>query len=192
MANSGYLQAVVVYKVRAADNAPLDTDGNPITIDGVPTGRKQAIAILAGAVNPNPALYDVQFTYSPDGAIDGVPTVEQSDNCPTGFIFASFPRVILQTSDPEYTTVITSSGAWTLTQGLPYVTVTPAAGGRGTTAVKLTRTATLGQGVIIFTNTITGQTAQIKVINVDVKEWILEDGTWNNLGFWFNNSLWNY
>lgn len=192
MANTGLNQAVVAYKVRASDNAPLDTDDNPITVNGVPTGRKQAIAILAGTTNPNPALYDVEFTYLPNAPVEGTPTVEVSDNCPVGFVLLSQDMVVLQVSDATETIIISSSGPWTLTGSTGIATVAPTTGPKGQTTIVFTRTATLGQAYFTFTNNDTGQTARVYVVNVDTVVWILDDGTWNMQGFWFDNGIWNY
>lgn len=190
---TGIKQAVIVYKVRATDNAPLDIDDNPTMIGGVPTGRKQAIAILAGTENPNPLLYDVEFTFAPEGSVEGVPTVKFSDDCLTGYILASPDTVVLQTSAPTGTITIVSSENWALTSAPAGIaTIDATAGISGETVVTLTRTNTLGQGYYVFTNTLTGQTAQVYVVNVDTVVWILEDGTWDNLGFWLNNGIWNY
>lgn len=193
MANTGINQAVVVYKVRTSDNAPLDTDGNPLVIVGVPTGRKQAVAILAGTSNPNPAIYDVELTFPPNGVVFGVPTSEISDNCVTGYIFLSPApgvSVTLTAANPTANFDLISSAEWTVSVPAG-VAVTPIEGLRGTTAVVFSRSGN-GQGLVSFTNIVTGQKATAYVISVNTLEWILETGTWNMAGIWTEGGLWNY
>lgn len=189
MANTGKIQARIMYRVRASDGAPLGIDGKPTS----ETGRLQAIALLQGTVNPNPLLYTVQLYYAPNAVIDGVPTSEFSDNCPAGYIFltpAPGPLTKLTLATPTATFTVTSSGPWTVAAPAGIV-VTPNSGPRDVTTVVLSRSGN-GQGNVVFTNTATGQTASLYVISVDTEVWILQTGTWNGLGFWTSTGIWNY
>lgn len=193
MALSGLKQAVIAYKVRASDKEPLDTDGNPIVVDGVPTGRKQAIAILFGTANPDPALYDVQIIFTQGVDVQGVPSVEYSDDCPVAYIYTDVPAgstVILTDTNPQAVVVVTSSGPWTVS-GPAGVIVAPEEGPAGPTVVTLTRDVD-GQGFVVFTETSTGATAKVYVLSIDTEVWVLATGFWNDFGVWQYLALWEY
>lgn len=189
MANTGKLQATVAYKVRKGTDIPLDINGDPIS----ESGKKQAIALLYGRPNPNPLLFEVETYFNDDGFISGNPTTEFApDVCPVGFLRLSASYIVLSPDDPAAIVKLNSSGAW-VSSATAYASIVPASGIAGEFDLMLTRTATLGQQEIVFTNIETGNTATLYLVNVlDPNLWILEDGTWNMLGFWFNNGIWNY
>lgn len=189
MAYTGYKQATVAYKVRTADGAALDINGDPIE----QSGRKQAIALLSGTANPNAALYEVAYVFTAEETLEGQPTVEISDDCPAGYLFiypAPTGDIALTLAAPTLTLLIESSGPWTST-GPAAITVTPGTGPRGETSITLSRNGN-GQGLITFTNTVTGQTATLYALSVDVATWILQTGLWNNSGVWAGEGIWNY
>jgi len=72
------------------------------------------------------------------------------------------------------------------------VTIDYNSGSAGTYEITITRTDNVGQGYFIFRNEATLETATIYVINVITKPWVLDTGTWNNLGFWYNNGIWKH
>lgn len=183
---TGFQQAVIVYRVDLEGN-PLDTDGRLIS----ETGNKQAIGLLDGYPNPNPALYEVQFYFTPEDSVDGVPTVIYTDNCATGYIFTTPPgTVALTTAQPSAPITVTSSGPWTA-DSPAFVNLSRYTGPRGDTVVTLTKTATEGQGNLTFTNTQTGQTATVYVLNTANSIWILASGVWNDAGVWDDTAIWN-
>lgn len=186
MAHTGLNQAVIVYKVDENGNA-LDVNGALIS----ESGRLQAIALLMFTANPDPTKYEVELYFNPEDSIDGTPTVEFSANCAAGYIFIFPAAVTVTTAAPTNTALIASSGPWTAP--VPnFVTLNRYAGPRGETVIIITRTATVGQETVIFTNTLTGQTAALYVVNVNTVVWILADHTWNFLGFWQDTGIWNF
>ena len=188
MANTGILQATIAYKV-TQDGQPLDVDGNLTLI----SGKRQAIALLEGRANPNPATYEVELYFKPKDIIGGESTATTDVvTCPLHFIRADKLRVLLTPSNPSQTITIFSSASW-VSQVNPIATLTPSTGQQGATVLTLTRTSTLGAEYFTFVNSATGQEIKVYVINVEnVDEWILTNGTWNALGFWKNNGVWNY
>lgn len=47
-------------------------------------------------------------------------------------------------------------------------------------------------GYITYENQITGEQATVYVAYVTSRPWVLTTGTWNMLGFWYDNEIWNY
>lgn len=196
MANTGYKQAIVAYKVRTTDGAPLDINGNPTSESGL----KQAIALLIGTANPNPAIYEIQFYFSEDAVLTGNPSFEYDpEGCATGFIVATPSTLIFDDTALTRDFTIFSSHDWvmgTIDAALIGVfTFSVSSGVAGTSVVTATTTdaAANGQGYIEFNNTVTGQKAKIYFVHVeDATIWILADGTWNALGFWNDAGIWNF
>lgn len=272
MANTGYKQATIAYKVSKPGGEPLDINGELCAI----SGRKQAIALLQGYTNPNPAKYEVETYYNEKGLISGNATITRDMlSCPIGFIsidkqtielgspleadtfilessgrwrMVSNPsvyaeidykegpagkhiikvtglaigrsyitfineltkqtasvlitvigyirvtpeRIILDASNLEAVFTIDSSSSWYLVSGpTNLININKAIGEAGITQITA-KCVAIGQGYFIFKNKATAQTAVIHITNVLVKPWILEDGTWNMLGFWYNDSSWNF
>lgn len=186
MANLGIQQATVMYRVSKIDNAPLDINGNPISASGL----KQAIYLLVGYANPNPALYQVIGYYPAHGTVGGVPTYSyNTDACPV-FAFWADPTTVELVEVETDTITLYSVLPWVLVSTNTIATVSPTSGGAGFYTIRFTKTATQGEETFIFQNS---QNAQIlvTVINVDSRLWILADGTWNSLGFWYNTETWN-
>lgn len=190
MANTGFLQATVAYKTAKPGGEPLDINGKPIS----ETGLRQAIFLLNGAVNPNSALYQVEGFFNPKDYVTGNPTEQYApDDCPTGIFYIRPTQVLLSPSGPGVMLTIYSSGGWEFVSGPAIATLSQNSGGNGFSYVEIKGNATEGQGFFIFKNPATQTTIQIYVVNaVDPSLWILEDGTWNMLGFWFDNGIWNY
>lgn len=189
MANNGIKQATIAYKVRASDGAALDINGDPIS----ESGRKQAIAVLMGTANPDPDLYEIEAQFISDGSIAGTPTTQLSPDCFPGYLTVSPANIILDPNNASATVTINSSGNWVMLESATAI-ATPSAisGPAGETEITLIRTAVIGQGRFAFKNEVSGQIVQIWVINVVDRDWILETGEWNMLGFWFDNGLWNF
>lgn len=187
MANTGILQATIAYKT--------STDGQPVDVDGVLTsisGKRQAIALLTGRTNPDPSAYEVEFYFNPKSTVAGNPTATSDfEHCPVYFIRASSSRIVLDPDNRVAEVTIFSSSPWTLAAG-SNAEVTPVSGVAGATVVTFTKNDTTGDEWYEFTNTVSLQTARVRVINVNSRDWILETGNWNNLGFWFANGIWNY
>lgn len=105
MANTGNKQAVIAYRISRANGEPVDVNGELIS----KSGKRQAIALLTGQLNPNPLLYEVQYYYGPGAAILGTPSLEfDPDDCPIGYItvtpsfqvlIADYGTVTLPTAD---------------------------------------------------------------------------------------------
>lgn len=191
MANTQILQAVIAYKVRKTDGAPLDINGKPTS----ETGLRQAIALLVGTPNPNPALFQVELYYSAGAVVYGEPTVKYDpQKCPAGFIRISPNRVILHPTNVSASFTLTSPNAWVVDNPVQdFAEINITAGGAGVFNLTVTRKATEGQGAFIFRNTVSNTTAELYVINVeDLSVWVLDTGNWNTLGFWFDGETWNY
>lgn len=195
MANTGNKQAVIAYKTRTTDGAPLDINGNPTS----ETGLKQAIALLAGTANPNPTLYVVEFYFSPDAIVSGNPTVifDPAD-CSIGFISITPDNLIFIPADTSKQVTLVSSNPWEISAtdaaiaGVFSLDVT--SGGAGTFNITITRTSptTYAQGYVTFRNTISGVTVKLHLANVLSLIWILETGSWNMLGVWTDTGLWKF
>lgn len=187
MANTGILQATIAYKT--------STDGLPVDVDGVLTsisGKRQAIALLEGTANPDPLFYEVELYFSAGGLVGGNPTASANpDACPVYYIRVSVERILLTPDHLTEEITVFSSNPWTLTPG-GNAEVSPVSGGVGATVVLFKKNDTTGDEWHDFTNTTSGQVVKVRVINVNSRDWILEAGSWNNLGFWYNNGIWNY
>lgn len=196
MAQTGNLQADIAYKTRNTDGAPLDINGIPTSESGL----RQAIALLVGTANPDPTLYEVEFYFMAGDVLTGNPTTEYDPaQCSTGFISALPNRLVFDNTNLSRTLTITSSGAWIIATTDASIagvfTFSQTSGTAGGTDIVATTTAlsAQGQGYITFKNTVTGQSAAVYFIHViDSTVWILQTGTWNMLGFWFDNGIWNY
>lgn len=272
MSNTGYKQATIAYRVSKPGGEPLDVDGNLTRL----SGKKQAIAVLVGFDNPDPAKYEIDFYFDKDGAVSGNPTVTRDITaCPFGYIRISPEKI--QIGDPDITATFTleSSNNWHLLSGPLHAAVLDYTAGAGG---KYTITATgrgIGEGYFTFINDLTGQTttifisvvgfiritptriilegenatasfelvssskwhlaggptdkievsdatgdagtytitvkgvavgggyftfvneanqqiATVYIAYVSGRPWVLEDGTWNMLGFWYNDGIWRY
>lgn len=188
MANTGYKQATIAFKVSKPEGLPLDIDGELTSV----SGRRQAIALLTGTINPNPALYEVELYFIQGAPVQGAPTTAyDATTCPVGYIAVN-PSFVTLLDDPV-TFTLESSGAWILESFPPGIaTIDYTSGGAGIFTITLTKTATLGQGPYVFKALGTNQTAEIWVANVDATPWLLDTGEWNMLGFWFDNGIWNF
>lgn len=189
MANTGNKQAIIAYKVSKPGGEPLDVNGQLISV----SGRKQAIALLQGHINPNPSLYEVEFYYDKDGTITGNPTITYDVvSCPVGYIRINPSRLILEEPAVSATFILESSSSWRLISGpTNYISIDYTAGSAGKYTITA-RGVNIGLGYFVFQNIATLQTATIFIANVSGRPWILEDGTWNMLGFWYNDGIWNY
>lgn len=189
MANTGYKQAVIAYKVSKPGGEPLDVNGQLTSV----SGRKQAIALLTGRVNPNPALYEVEFYYDKDGTITGNPTITYDVvSCPVGYIRVNPSRLILEEPAVSATFTLESSSSWRLINGpTGFISIDYTSGCAGAYVIKATGVA-IGQGYFTFRNDATLQTATVYIANVSGRPWVLETGSWNMLGFWYNDGVWNY
>lgn len=189
MANTGYKQSIIAYKVSKPGGEPLDVDGNLTRI----SGKKQAIALLTGQVNPNPNRYEVEFYYDKNGVLTGNPTISRDVvSCPVGYITVSPNRIVLDPDTPIIKVTLESSSTWRLIQQQNTATVDYISGSAGRYEISISRTGNVGQGYFIFRNEATLETATIYVINVISKPWVLDTGAWNMLGFWYNNGIWKY
>lgn len=187
MANTGILQATIAYKT-TTDGLPVDVDGNLTSV----SGKRQAIALLVGKTNPNPSAYEVEYYFNKGGFVEGNPTAMANlGACPVYYIRANVSRIVLDPANPTAEVTIFSSNPWVLSAG-SNAEVTPVSGGDGATVVTFTKNTTTGDEWYIFTNAVSLQTARVRLISVNSRDWILESGSWNNLGFWFANGIWNY
>lgn len=189
MANTGNKQAIIAYKVSKPGGEPLDVDGILTRI----SGKKQAIALLTGQINPNPNRYEVEFYYNKNETLTGNPSVSRDVvSCPVGYITVSPNRIVLDPDMPTIKVTLESSSTWRLIQQQNTATIDFTSGSAGTYEMTITRTGNIGQGYFIFRNEATLETATLYIINVISKPWVLDTGTWNMLGFWYNNGIWKY
>jgi len=190
MANTGYKQATIAYLVTKQTGEPLDINGVLTSTSGL----KQAIALLEGTANPNPALYEVMGYFTADGILAGEPTTQYApEDCPTGLITASPIRIVLHPDNPTAEIRIDSAGSWHYVGPDAFVSFDITSGDGGTFYITATRTGTEGQGFVVFQNNDSGEETRVYIINVnDITVWILDTGFWNDLGFWFAGGVWNY
>lgn len=189
MANTGYKQATIAYKT-TPDGRPVDVDGRLTSV----SGKRQAIALLIGRSNPNPALYEVEFYFNPSQTIQGQPTITYDVSaCPVGYIRVMPTSLILDPANPSSTFELESTATWYL-ESYPnaIATIDYTNGSAGTYNITITKTNTVGQGPFIFKNIATNQTAVLWVSNVLSRPWVLDTGTWNMLGFWYDNGIWQF
>lgn len=187
--NTGLKQATIAYRTAKTSGAALDVNGELTTI----SGRRQAILLLQGRVNPNPAIYEVVGYFTAGSVVDGNPTFTYDNlDCPVDYIRISPLRIILTADDPVKSAELYSSRAWSLTSGGTNAALNITSGAEGTYNLEFTYNGVTAQQDYTFTNSATLQTATIRVVSAETKEWVLEDGTWNNNGFWFNDGIWNY
>lgn len=189
MANTGYAQATIAYKVSRFNGAPLDVNGVPTSV----SGRRQAIALLTGATNPDPAMYEVERYFGPRENITGNPTLTQSEDCAPAGLFTVTPSTLLLGPDnPQDVITVTSPSDWYIQAVPPFVSFSTTSGGAGVTVITASATATEGLGYVTFVNAATGETAQVYISNFAVRDWILDTGNWNMAGFWYDNEVWNF
>lgn len=191
MANTGMKQATVAYKVSRPGGIPLDIDGVPISV----SGKRQAIRLLSGGyANPNPSLYEVEGYFGTGDVLTGNPTqIYDPTACPVGYIKITPASVVLSPAAVTGVFMLESLNPWVFVSGPNIATVSPTSGANGIYTITATRTANLGQGTFIFRDPLTGLTASIYIVNAsDPNIWILQSGTWNMLGFWLENGVWNY
>lgn len=189
MANTGNKQATIAYKVSKPGGEPLDVDGNLTRI----SGKKQAIALLTGHVNPNPLKYEVEYYFNKQGTVTGNPTITRDIGmCTIGYISVSPDRIILNPTLKQATFILESSSSWQLISGpTNLIKLDLIQGGAG--LFNITATAvSIGDGYFIFRNEATLQTATIYIANLSEEDWILEEGSWNMLGVWDDNGVWYY
>lgn len=189
MANTGYKQAVIAYKVDATTGEPLDVDGRRIS----ESGRLQAIKLLVGYLNPDVSRYEVEGFFTAGASEMGEPTrIYDPLNCPSGDIFVTPARTVLAPSAQPYTLVVYSSGPWIVAPNA-LANLSLYSGPAGYSYIIVTPSANEGQHVFTFTNTQSGRAATHRLILAnDTSIWILETGFWNDLGFWQPTGLWNY
>lgn len=189
MIRTGIKQAAVVYKVRASDKAPLDINDVPIS----ESLRRQAIAVVEGQSNPNPALYEVAFFFPEDTIISGEPTAQYSDDCEVAYITANPKSLTLSAETTSIQVAIQSTAPWVLVQPVsPHATVTPTSGGVGETTITVTRTGAFGSSTINLLSQDFSSPLVIPVVNLESTGWILETGVWRNFKLWKNNGLWKF
>lgn len=190
MANTGYKQALIAYKVDRLTGQPLDINGIPISESGL----RQAIFLLQGTSNPAPSLYQVEGYFNVGEFIYGEPTqAYRPDDCPAGIIYVSPNRLLMKPTDGPVAVLLFSSDTWLLLSQPPIATVSPLGGAAGSFDVSIVPNGTEGQGWFIFQNTVSGAQAKVYVIiTADTNSWILVTGFWDNLGFWFSDGIWNY
>jgi len=81
MANTGYKQAKIAYKTSPINGEPLDVNGEPTAL----SGNRQAIAVIEGLPNPDPALYEIELYFEAGAELGGVPSVRLDlEACPIG------------------------------------------------------------------------------------------------------------
>lgn len=189
MANTGYKQATIAYKIDAATGDPLDVNGNRTADSGLP----QAIMLLTGTANPDPVRFTVVGYFTARGLVDGAPTyIRDGEDCPAGTITVTPDRLVFVPNSAPVTVTLTSSEEWE-TVDAPFATVSPLSGGGGSYTVTITPTANTGQGYIEFIQPRTGEVARLYIVSApDLDEWILTTGFWNDLGFWKPDGIWNY
>lgn len=189
MANTGYKQATVAYKVSKPGGEPLDINGQLTRI----SGRKQAIACLEGFTNPDPSKYEVEFYYGKDGVVTGNPTISLDvRSCPIGYIRVNPARLILEEPAVSATFILECSNDWRLISGpTDYISLGYIAGSAGQYAINATGIA-VGDGYFTFWNVATLETATLYAANVSGRPWVLETGYWDNLGFWYADGIWKY
>lgn len=101
-------------------------------------------------------------------------------------------RMVIEKPVNQLSFILESSNGWKLISGVPqFVELDQTEGNAGDFLIRATGIK-LGGEYITFQNEVTGETATVYIVNVDGRPWILEDGTWNELGFWYNTGLWNY
>ncbi len=186
--NTGNKQATIAYKI-SASGQPVDIYGKPIS----DSGRKQAIALMVGQTNPNPTLYEIEMYFAPGDLVNGEPTTTTDiGDCPISIFSINPGDIVLHPGNPDDAVSIYSTYGWHLIGSYAYVTAAPSTAGSGYTDVLLTRTTTLGQGLVQFQDDATGEIKSVYVINTDALGWILETGFWQNLRFWDASGVWNY
>jgi len=179
---TGTAQATILYRVTL--------DGRPLSVAGelaiLPI--KQAIFLLEGTTNPNPALYEVEGTFLEGATIEGIDTLFFTESCGYGFINV-LPRGKLFTP-PTSNITVTSSDNWENIDIPSFVSFSILTGAKGQTVTVVTKLAD-GEGVVRFRNTTTGETITREIL-AGTGEWILTGGTWHDYGFWDDTAIWNY
>lgn len=169
--NTGIKQAIIARRVTRPGGAALDTDGNLCS----ESRKKQAILLLEGQANPDPAQFEV-FTYFRNGEkIYGFDSaVEDLVACPipVGYITLSESEIELTDSTPSATVTIDSSHPWLLTNVPADLTISPVSGNEGVHSITITSKKEGADVTLIFRNTGTDDTASLKVTDNVMPEYV--------------------
>lgn len=185
MTNTGFKQAIIAFKIDAASRRPLDINGEFTEVSGL----KQAIFLLVGTSNPDPLRLEVQGYFSRGSTLQGEATRLWAPlDCPLGRISVLPDRVVVPWGQ-NVIAEVTSDGAFTSSGPL---TVSPPSGS-GRVLVEIINPSQNGTFDVVFTNSTSGATSQIRIIVTDDPDaWILETGFWEMSAFWQSDGLWNY
>lgn len=190
MALTGFKQSTIAYLVDAATGEPLDVNG----VKTSQSGRRQAIALLAGVANPNPTLYEVLRFFNGGEILNGQPSrIYDPLACPPQTIRVFPARQVSQVNGEAYTLSLYSTGPWTVASN-PVATLSAYSGEAGYADIVVQPLAIEAQHDFTFQLTgVVGATAVHRLIVAqDINAWILSTGFWNNLAFWSSNGIWNY
>lgn len=107
------------------------------------------------------------------------------------YLTVSPAHIILEKPNTIKSFILTSSSPWMLVSGSTQrIAFDTTKGGEGAFIITAKGLAT-GQGLFTFQNR-TGQTATIRIAYIKGRPWVLENGTWNMIGFWYNDGIWKY
>lgn len=186
-ANTGFKQAIFATRQTLAGGYPLDQNDR-LTID---SHQKQAILLLIGASNPDPARYEVVGEFEESDTVDGADTaILDLTMCPIGHITVTPAAIILTPSLLSTTVVVDSTYGWILTNPPQFVTISQITGATGLTTIEITATSTDGTEILEFQNIATNQIAELTVTNAADIHWVLRGNSWDNAGYWFNWGIW--
>ena len=184
---TGLAQTLVMYKIDAFFGLPLDVDSVPIIV----SGRRQAIAILQGASNPDAAAYEIERVFDAGDTVDGVPSTMLHPDCAAGFLTVTPDPITLNAAQPTVQVTVISSAPWQISSVPTFLSFDVTNGATGVTVITASATASEGQGFIVFSNT-DGATQTIYAYNLETLPWVLETGFWDMEGFWYDDGVWNF
>jgi hypothetical protein len=186
---SGYKLANYVLK-ETKESQALDINGNLCN----QSGRKQAIYVLEGTLNPNPNIYEIKGEYTASTKSIGGVSIVVRDIVQCAPYFANSITVPLRQlilSDENNITVLLSSlHRWQLMNPSNIVACSPEQGKAGKTALVFSKTNSEGIANYYFRNLVTQQTVTLNVINKKDVEWVLKNGTWSETGVWLISGIW--
>ncbi len=158
--NTGFLQASVAFRVSVPGGLPIDINGVLTRV----SGNKQAIALLEGASNPDPALYEVAYTFAAGALVDGQSSLLLStDSCPKGYLTITPAVIAMDPGDTQIAFQLESGSSWWVVTAPANANISPSQGSTGIWSVRVFFDTNAAINTVLTFQNADGQTASVTV-----------------------------